>query len=200
MNRGTLKPILVITVAALAVALSLADAPTAGAGGASGGPGILGGGGTGGGSAGAGGGSAGGGGGAGGGGAGMVPKNAAVREIDQNALQAELEAVLTSAQKEKMKELMKAYADESATHDQIEKDLRDVSIPIRTLSIGLTLGSLYLTLIGANIAIPSNVIISQAELNFLKYVYEGNQLVGLPNEITLLYNDYTNMLKDIWQK
>ena len=55
MNRGTLKPILVITAAALAVALSLADSPRALAGGVSGGPGVL-----------------------GRGGAGMVPKNAAV--------------------------------------------------------------------------------------------------------------------------
>lgn len=42
MNRGTLKPILVITAAALAVALSLADPPRAMAGGVSGGPGVLG--------------------------------------------------------------------------------------------------------------------------------------------------------------
>ena len=41
MNLGTLKPILVITVAALAVALSLADSSKARAGGVSGGPGIL---------------------------------------------------------------------------------------------------------------------------------------------------------------
>ncbi len=41
MNPRSLKPILVITVAALAVALSLVHAPKAMAGGASGGPGIL---------------------------------------------------------------------------------------------------------------------------------------------------------------
>ena len=41
MNRRTLKSILVVTLAALAVALSLADPPRAFAGGASGAPGVM---------------------------------------------------------------------------------------------------------------------------------------------------------------
>ena len=78
-----------------------------------------------------------------------------VREIDLNALRAELEAGLTSAQKEKMKKLLEAYAAESATLEQVEKNLRNVSIPIRTLSIGLTLASLYLAATGAKYGLAS---------------------------------------------
>lgn len=123
-----------------------------------------------------------------------------VREINLNALRAEMETRLTPEQKERMKERLEKYAAEGAAHVQREKDLRDLSIPLRTFSIGLTLGSLYLEIMGAGITIPSNVIITQTELNFLKYSYEGYDLLGLPDEIKILYKDYTDMLRDIWKK
>lgn len=78
MNRGTLKPILVITAAALAVALSLADPPRAMAGGVSGGPGVL-----------------------GRAGAGMVSRDAEIKLLEMEVIQARLnvfQADLTVAQ------------------------------------------------------------------------------------------------------
>ena len=80
MNRGTLKPILVITVAALAVALSLADPPRAMAGGVSGGPGVL-----------------------GRAGAGMVSRDAKIKKLEMEVIQARLnvfQADLTVAQRQ----------------------------------------------------------------------------------------------------